>query len=197
MALTLDLNSPKAKSRTRAKPQPEPGRTAESEIDSTPELRKRRIRAKPGAVGAKNFVIGTVLIVRANPDQRIELLRTGFPATVVQELADRIGWSREHAFEALRLKRSTVMRKIKDEARLETSESERLLSVMDIIEQVKEMVERSGNPQGFDASRWVGDWLDTPNPALAGKRPAEYLDTNEGVQIVRRLLAQMESGAYA
>lgn len=143
------------------------------------------------------FVIEEVKIGRANPEQRIELLRTGFRARVITEMAERMGWSREHAIDRLHLKRSTVMRKIKADERLETSESERLLYVMDIIEQVQEMVERSGDASDFDASRWVADWLETPNPALGGKRPVEYLDTNEGAQIVRRVLAQMESGAYA
>lgn len=70
--------------------------------------------------------------------------------------------------------------------------AERSLVVPALVTQVQTMVERSGNPEGFDASAW----LNQANPALAGKRPAEYLDTNEGVQIVQRLLAQMESGAY-
>ena len=59
------------------------------------------------------------------------------------------------------------------------------------------MVERSGDPSGFDAAVWLAQWLESANPALAGKCPADYLDTNEGIGIVRRLLAQMESGAYA
>lgn len=137
------------------------------------------------------------VIYKADPDKRIKLLREGFPAKSAAALADELGWSREHTFDALRLKRSTVLRKIKEDARLETAESERLLSVMDIIEQVQQMVEQSGRPEGFDAAKWVGDWLDTANQALGGKKPAEYLDTHEGLTVVRRLLAQMQSGAYA
>lgn len=145
----------------------------------------------------QSFSFYEVKIVRSDPDKRIRLLREGFPASVVTDLADGMGWSREHVFEAFRLKRSTVLRKIKEDARLETDESERLLSVMDIIEQVQEMVEQSGTPEGFDAHKWVGDWLDTANHALGGRRPSEYLDTYEGLTVVRRLLAQMQSGAYA
>lgn len=145
----------------------------------------------------QGFKFYEVKIVRGDPDKRIKLLREGFRASVVTDLADCMGWSREHAFDAFGLKRSTVLRKIKEDARLETAESERLLSVMDIIEQVQEMVEQSGRPEGFDARRWVGDWLDTANQALGGKKPAEYLDTHEGLTVVRRLLAQMQSGAYA
>lgn len=197
MALILNQDPPKTKAQTRATPQAKSAERSESERKLGPVLAKRNILIKGAAGAKKGFVVAKVVVARANPDERIALLRTGFPAVAVADLADKMGWSREHAFDALRLKRSTVMRKIKAEAKLETSESERLLSVVDIIDQVQEMVERAGTPDGFDAGRWVGSWLDTSNPALGGRRPAEYLDTHEGAQILRRLIAQMESGAYA
>ena len=98
---------------------------------------------------------------------------------------------------ALKLKRSTVLRKIKEARRLDTPDSERLMAVMDMIAQVERMVTRSGDPEGFDAALWLAGWLDAPCPALGGQRPSDYLDTNEGIQVVRGVLARMESGAYA
>lgn len=136
-------------------------------------------------------------LVRLAPDERIEIVRSGFPAAYVSDLAETMGWSREHAIDALKFKRSTVLRKIKTQQRLDTPDSERLLSVMDMIDQVEQMVARSGDSAGFDAAKWLADWLDAPCPALGGKMPVEYLDTHEGVHVVRRLLAQMETGAYA
>lgn len=152
---------------------------------------KRRIKVRP-AIEAVNLAIE-----RLSPNQRIDELRKGFPAVVVVELANKMGWSQEHAIDVFKLKRSTVIRKLRDEKPLDTPDSERLLSVMDMIEQVRQMVARSGDAIGFDASKWLAAWLDAPNPALGGRLPSDYLDTNEGVQIVRRLLAQMETGAYA
>lgn len=154
-------------------------------------------RAARAKAGTACFMIDSVPISRADPEQRIEILRSGFPADIVTELASSMRWSRDHALEVFRVKRSTAMRKIKTKARLATDESERILSVIDLIEQVQCMVERSGDPSGFDAAAWLAKWLERANPALAGKCPADYLDTNEGIGIVRRLLAQMESGAYA
>jgi hypothetical protein len=54
-----------------------------------------------------------------------------------------------------------------------------------------------GTAEGFDASRWVGEWLERPLPALGGAKPAEYMDTMEGQELISRLLAQAQSGAYA
>lgn len=65
-----------------------------------------------------------------------------------------------------------------------------------LIDQVKRMVAESGNPQGFDAAKWLGEWLDQPNSALGGEMPSMYLGTAAGQEIVSRLLAQMQSGAY-
>jgi hypothetical protein len=65
-----------------------------------------------------------------------------------------------------------------------------------LIGQVEVMLSQSGTGEKFDADRWVGAWLDHPLPALGGARPAEYMDTIEGQELVSGLLAQSQSGAY-
>ena len=66
-----------------------------------------------------------------------------------------------------------------------------------LVGQVQQIVQESGNPEGFDAGRWVEQFLDTPHPALGGRRPADLMRTNEGSRMVSTLVAQMQSGAYA
>ena len=70
-------------------------------------------------------------------------------------------------------------------------------AVLELAAQVQAVVDESGDPEGFDAAKWVRRWLQTPLPALGGKRPAEYMSTSEGRQLVSRLLAMAQSGAYA
>ena len=48
----------------------------------------------------------------------------------------------------------------------------------------------------FDAPKWLGRWLERPQPSLGGRKPADLLDTPTGVEIVARLLGAVESGAY-
>ena len=132
-----------------------------------------------------------------SPLERIEALRAGIPAEAVADISGQMGWSREHAIEVLKLKRTTVLRKIRQGAPLDTPDSERLLSVLDMIDDVSAIVSRSGTMEGFDAGKWLARWLEAPNPALGGALPADYLDTVAGSQIVRGLIAQMETGAYA
>lgn len=129
--------------------------------------------------------------------ERIQFLRRGFEPAVVDELADRLHWSKEALVVSLDIPRSTVHRKKTSVAPLARNQSERLLKLADLVNLVTEMVERSGNPDSFDAGEWTGRWLQTPSAALGGQPPASLLDTDEGTQLVRNLLAQMESGAYA
>jgi len=48
----------------------------------------------------------------------------------------------------------------------------------------------------FDATKWLGQWIERPQPALGGRKPADLLDTPTGVELVARLLGSIESGAY-
>ncbi|WP_460534062.1 antitoxin Xre/MbcA/ParS toxin-binding domain-containing protein [Chitinimonas naiadis] len=49
---------------------------------------------------------------------------------------------------------------------------------------------------GFDAAKWLDDWVRQPVPALGGVRPIELLDTAEGFELVVSTLAAIENGAY-
>jgi len=63
-------------------------------------------------------------------------------------------------------------------------------------EQVVTIVQESGNPEGLEADKWLTKWLSMPIGALGGKSPAEYLDTEEGVELISNLLGQIQHGLY-
>ena len=48
----------------------------------------------------------------------------------------------------------------------------------------------------IDVAGWLAKWLESPQPALGGLKPAEVLDTPEGLSQVERLLGAIESGAF-
>lgn len=128
---------------------------------------------------------------------RIAMIRKGVPAAQLAELGRAMAVPRDRLFALLQLPRSTTERKIRDKERLSPEQSERVIGLERLVGQVQAMVEQAGNARGFDAARWVGAWLDRPLPALGGARPGELMDTIEGQQLVRRLLEQTQSGAYA
>lgn len=134
---------------------------------------------------------------RFDVQARIALIRQGIPASMISSLSARMGMSKEILLSSLGLSRATISRKERDASVLSKDESERVLGVETLIGMVQTMVEQSGDPAGFNAARWVSDWLTKPLPALAGATPASYMDTFEGQRLVAELLSMSESGAYA
>ena len=134
---------------------------------------------------------------RANPLDRIAIIRGRVPATYVLALTQSMQIPKERLYSTLNLARATVDRKIQKRQRLNQEESERILAVVRLIGQVDTMVQESGEPAGFDAAKWVADWLQRPHPALGGRTPGDLLDTADGRGLVADLLAQQQSSAYA
>lgn len=65
-----------------------------------------------------------------------------------------------------------------------------------LTDQAQRMVEESGSPDGFDVQTWLFDWLHSPVPALGKLCPIDFLHTPEGVDLISRLLASAQTGAY-
>lgn len=138
-----------------------------------------------------------VELFRADPMDRVTLVKAGVPAADFVVLASNMNMAKERLASTLGLARATVDRKIRDNKMLSPDESSRVLGMASLVGQVQSLVAESGQPQDFDAGEWVSNWLEQPVPALGGRRPAELMDTPEGQGIVSRLVAQMQSGAYA
>jgi len=138
-----------------------------------------------------------VSLFREDPLAQVGLVKQGVAPKVIDGLAAGMNVSRDKLLDTLGLKRETIRRRtLKDEA-LSTEESSRVLGISRLIGQVQAIVEVSGNPEGFDAAAWVGNWLDRPLPALGGQRPAELMDTAEGQAVVANMILRSQSGAYA
>jgi putative toxin-antitoxin system antitoxin component (TIGR02293 family) len=172
------------------------GRHARSRVTvAATGKRKPTAGARPRAVASR--AVTPVALYRATGLERVQMIRKGVPATVLEKIVRRMDIPKEQLYTTLRLPRSTVDRKIRNNGTLSAEHSERVIGLERLIGQVEAMVAQSGNPAGFNANRWVGEWLERPLPALGGAKPADFMDTMEGQELVARLLAQSQSGAYA
>jgi putative toxin-antitoxin system antitoxin component (TIGR02293 family) len=161
---------------------------------------RRRSHAEPGSkVWWRGIVhqraIGTLYALAAM--ERLALVRDGVPAELLGDLAAAMGIAKDKLYAILGVPRATMERKARAGQRLNPDESERIVGLLRLIGQADRIVRESGNPEGFDAARWVAAWLDTPVPALGGQRPATLMDTVDGRELVSGIVAQMQSGAYA
>jgi len=69
--------------------------------------------------------------------------------------------------------------------------------IEELISLVETMVAESGDPDvPFNAEKWLTEWINQPLPALGGARPVEYMETPERREIITRLLASAQTGAY-
>jgi putative toxin-antitoxin system antitoxin component (TIGR02293 family) len=149
--------------------------------------------------GGSNVVTWYVdRIARATPVEVIELEREGVPGTLVKELSARIHVSRQRMYEIIGAPKATVERKASTNALVTGTAGQAALGVVRLLAQARGMLARSTAPEakGFDVERWLGRWIETPQPALGGKKPADFLDTPTGQAIVERTLGAIESGAY-
>jgi putative toxin-antitoxin system antitoxin component (TIGR02293 family) len=136
-------------------------------------------------------------IYSASPTERISMIREGVPAQRVKWILKDLGVEQQDFFNALGLKTATVNRKVKEHDVLSSAESERLIGFAKLVGQLDAIVAESGDPDGFDSSEWMSNWLLDPLPSLGGRKPIDFLDTMEGQSIVSSMIARMQSGAYA
>lgn len=140
--------------------------------------------------------ITPLAVYKASHFERIEMIRRGIPAITLNDIVRQMDVSKDSLYVTLRFPASTMDRKIRQNDTLSSEHTERLLGLERLIGQVEVMLIESGHDEKFDASRWVGAWLERPLPALGGSKPADYMDTIEGQEFISRLLAQSQSGAY-
>ena len=136
-------------------------------------------------------------IFRAEPVERIEMIKSGAPARMVKRLLVDLDIPQAVGLAALALPAATVNRKVVQDQRLGPGESERVIGMASLIGQVQAMMQESGEVEGFDAKAWMSRWLREPVPALGGVAPVDLMDTMQGQALVSQTLAQMQSGAYA
>lgn len=62
----------------------------------------------------------------------------------------------------------------------------------------RSIVENSTAAQAkdFDVGKWLGQWIERPQPALGGRKPADLIGTPTGLDMVAKVLGAIESGAY-
>ncbi len=129
--------------------------------------------------------------------ERIAGIRSGLPAVTVIQLAKQLAFSQDRLFDMLALKRATIQRKVAAQSVLSPADSERVLGLLGLLATAESFAPYTRDPNTYDPAAWLASWLETPSPALGGTRPGGLLDTVEGQRIVRQLLEQQWSGAYA
>jgi uncharacterized protein (DUF2384 family) len=135
----------------------------------------------------------------ASTVQLIEMERQGVPHAFIAALSERMDVPLARMQKMMRVSKATAARKRADDAGLiGGAAGATATAIVKLIGMAQRIVDQSTAPQanGFDVQKWFGTWIELPQPALNGNKPADLLDTPSGVEAVARVLGALESGAY-
>lgn len=137
-------------------------------------------------------------VSEATPMELIQLERSGVSGRFLKDLAIRIGVPAIQVYRILGAPRSTVERCAAEGRDISGVAGQAAVGMAKLLGKAQAMVSRSTSPdaRGFDVGKWFGQWIECPAAALGGRKPAEFIATPTGMEVVARLLGAIESGAY-
>lgn len=137
-------------------------------------------------------------ISQATPYQLVELERHGVHSRFLKDLSKRLEVPQMHVFEMIGVPKATAEKKVAAGKLISGSGGQAAIGMAKLIAKANEIVANSTAKEAkeLDAARWLGQWLEVPQPALGGCRPSELVDTPTGLAVVLKVLGAIESGAY-
>jgi putative toxin-antitoxin system antitoxin component (TIGR02293 family) len=137
-------------------------------------------------------------VARATPLQLVEIERQGVLGSFIKDLSKRMEIPSSRIFTILGVPKATAEKKAAAGERVEGSGGQAAIGMVRLVGIAQQIVANSTAREArtFDATKWLGQWIERPQSALGGRKPAELLDTPTGTELVARLLGSIESGAY-
>ena len=131
----------------------------------------------------------------APPMQLLETERSGVNAAFLGDMAKRMDVSYSYLAEAMGIPKATAARKLANNEKINGAAA---IALARLLALASEIVQDSTAPEAstFNTAQWLGQWIERPQPALGGRKPAQLLDTPTGVAMVMKLLGAIRSGAY-
>lgn len=137
-------------------------------------------------------------VVAATPMQRVQIERQGVHGAFIKDLSKRMDVPASRFFAILGVPKATAEKKAAAGELVSGSGGQAAVGMIKLLGIAQSIVANSTAAQAkdFDAAKWLGRWIELPQPALGGRRAADLIDTPTGIEVVARLLGAVESGAY-
>jgi len=137
-------------------------------------------------------------VAGATPMQIVEIERFGVIGSLIKDLSKRMEIPSSRIFAILGIPKATAEMKAAGGKMVAGGAGQAAIGMVKLLGIAQEMAANSTatEAKGFDAAKWLGRWIERPQPSLGGRKPADLLDTPTGVEVVARLLGSIESGAY-
>jgi len=137
-------------------------------------------------------------VAGATPMQIVEIERFGVIGSLIKDLSKRMEIPSSRIFAILGIPKATAEMKAAGGKMVAGGAGQAAIGMVKLLGIAQEMAANSTatEAKGFDTAKWLGRWIERPQPSLGGRKPADLLDTPTGVEVVARLLGSIESGAY-
>lgn len=138
------------------------------------------------------------VISHATPFELVEFERHGVHGRFLKDLSRRMEISQMHVFDMIGVPKATAEKKVAAGEVISGSGGQAAIGMAKLIAKANDIVANStaAEARNFDVAKWLGKWLEIPQPALGGRKPSDLLDTPTGLDVVLKLLGAIESGAY-
>jgi putative toxin-antitoxin system antitoxin component (TIGR02293 family) len=134
----------------------------------------------------------------ATPMQLVNIERQGVRGRLLKDIAQEMAIPASRLFTIIGVPKATAEKKASSNEVIAGAGGQAALGLVRLLGIAQSIVDDStaDAARSFDAAKWLGRWIERPQPALGGKRPADLLDTPTGLEVVSRTLGAIESGAY-
>jgi len=134
----------------------------------------------------------------ATPMELVEAEREGVAGIFVKDMSRAMHIPAIRMYDILGVPKATAEKKVAAAEVIKGNGGRAALGMARLLGIAKSIVTNSKAPEAkdFDSAKWLGQWIERPQPALGGRKPADLIDTPTGVEVVARLLGSIESGAY-
>lgn len=118
----------------------------------------------------------------------IDVVKEGLPMESAAFLQNSFGFTNKEMSQILSISESTYQRRIRAKSRLTQDESEKAVSLAEVYQKGIEV---------FDDKESLDYWLNSPIPALQGKKPLDLLNSMLGRKQVLNVLNALLHGLFS
>ncbi len=143
------------------------------------------------------FILSEQKVMNHSFLSNLDRERNGIPVAEFVATIQKIGLTKKRASQIFNLPKSKLSNRDENPL-LKGTQALAVIRLEKLLLRAESIISNSLHPDAkdFDVGKWLGVWIDIPQPALSGLKPSELLDTVTGEQMVFQLLGAIESGVY-
>lgn len=166
-------------------------------------FKSRRAQSSGGGASiaylrTKGVMVFIDRLAAASPIEIVETEKQGVDGMFLKDLSKEMHIPAVRIFEIVGVPKATAEKKAASRQPISGAGGQAALGLAKLMVRAKEIVENStaSEAKDFDVAQWLGQWIERPQPALGGRKPADLIATPTGLEMVNRVLGAIESGAY-